>query len=40
MNQLVNSALLAYYSKIGEGKLKKLAKGRGSSVHSYDTMYV
>jgi hypothetical protein len=38
MNQLVNSALLAYYSKIGGGKLKKLAKGRGSSVHSYDTM--
>ena len=38
MNQLVNSALLAYYSKIGEGKLKKLAKGRGSSVHSYDNM--
>src|SRR5438105_4616278 len=38
MNQLVNSALLAYYSKTGEGKLKKPAKGRGSSVHSYDTM--
>jgi hypothetical protein len=38
MNQLVNSALLAYYSKGGEGKLKKPAKGRGSSMHSYDTM--
>ena len=38
MNQLVNSALLAYYSKTEEGKLKKTAKGRGSSVHSYDTM--
>ncbi len=38
MNQLVNSALLAYYSKGGEGKLKKPAKGRGSSTHSYDTM--
>src|SRR5467141_3697199 len=38
MNQLVNSALLAFYSKGGEGKLKKPAKGRGSSVHSYDTM--
>ena len=38
MNQLVNSALLAYYSKTGEGKLKKTPKGRRSSVHSYDTM--
>src|ERR1700676_4798930 len=38
MNQLVNSALLAYYSKTGEGKLKKTAKGRGSLLHSYDTM--
>ena len=38
MNQLVNSALLAFYSKAGEGKLKKPAKGRSSSVHSYDTM--
>jgi hypothetical protein len=38
MNQLVNSALLAYYSKSGEGELKKPAKGLGSSVHSYDTM--
>jgi hypothetical protein len=38
MNQLVNSALLAYYSKSGEGKLKKPTKGLGSSVHSYDTM--
>jgi hypothetical protein len=38
MNQLVNSALLAFYSKGGEGKLKRPAQGRGSSVHSYDTM--
>ena len=38
MNQLVNSALLAYYSKTGEGKLKKPAKERGSSMLSYDTM--
>jgi hypothetical protein len=38
MNQLVNSALLAYYSKSGEGKFKKPAKGLGSSVHSYDAM--
>ncbi len=38
MNQLVNSALLAYYSKSGEGKLKKTANGLGSSVQSYDTM--
>jgi len=38
MNQLVNSALLVYYSNGGESKLKKPAKGRGSSVHSYDTM--
>ncbi len=38
MNQLVNSALLAFYSKGGESKLKEPSKGRGSSVHSYDTM--
>jgi hypothetical protein len=38
MNQLVNSALLAFYSKGGETKLKKPAKGRSSSVHSYDAM--
>jgi hypothetical protein len=38
MNQLVNSALLAYYSKGGETKLKKSIKGRGSSLRSYDTM--
>ena len=38
MNQLVNSALLAYYSKTGEGKLKKPTTGRGSSMYSYDTM--
>jgi hypothetical protein len=38
MNQLVNSALLAYYSKTGVGKLKKPTMGRASSLHSYDTM--
>lgn len=38
MNQLVNSALLAYYSKTGEGKLKQPTKGRGASTRSYDTM--
>jgi hypothetical protein len=38
MNQLVNSALLAFYSKGGEGKLKRPTKGRGSSMHSYDAM--
>jgi hypothetical protein len=38
MNQLVNSALLAYYSKTGEGKLKKPTTGRGSSMRSYDIM--
>ncbi len=38
MNQLVNSALLAYYSKTGEGKLKKPTRGRGWSIRSYDTM--
>ncbi len=38
MNQLVNSALLAFYSKGGEGKLKRPTKGRGPSMHSYDTM--
>jgi hypothetical protein len=38
MNQLVNSALLAYYSKPGEGKLKKTPKALGASLRSYDTM--
>jgi hypothetical protein len=38
MNQLVNSALLAYYSKTGEGKLKKPTKDRGVPMRSYDTM--
>jgi hypothetical protein len=38
MNQLVNSALLAFYSKRREGKLKRPTKGRGPSMHSYDTM--
>src|SRR5258708_17324010 len=38
MNRLVNSALLADYSKAGEGKLTKPTTGRGSSMRSYDTM--
>ena len=38
MNQLVNSALLAFYSKGGETKLKKSTKGRVSFLRSYDTM--
>src|ERR1700730_15612783 len=36
MNQLVNSALLAYYSKTGEGKLKRQTKGLEVSMRSYD----
>ena len=36
MNQLVNSALLAYYSK--KGKVKRPTKRRGVFTHSYDTM--
>ena len=38
MNQLVNSALLAHYSKTGKVKLGKSAKQRDVSTHSYDTM--
>ena len=38
MNQLVNSALLAYYSKTREGKPKGSTKRRGVSTHSYDRM--
>ncbi len=38
MNQLVNSALLAYYSKTGEAKLKRPTKGQGVSMRTYDTM--
>ncbi len=38
MNQLVNSALLDYYSKTGAGRLKKTLKARGASLRSYDTM--
>jgi hypothetical protein len=38
MNQLVNSALLAHYSKTGKVKLEKSAKQRNVSMHSYDTM--
>jgi hypothetical protein len=37
MNQLVNSVLLAYYSKNGQGKLKRPTEGHGPSMHSYDT---
>jgi len=36
MNQLVNSALLVYYSK--KGKVKRPTKRRGVFTHSYDTM--
>jgi hypothetical protein len=36
MNQLVNSALLAYYSK--KRKVKRPTKRRGVFTHSYDTM--
>jgi hypothetical protein len=36
MNQLVNSALLAYYSK--KGKVKRPTKRRGIFTQSYDTM--
>jgi hypothetical protein len=38
MNQLVNSALLAYYSTTGKGKLKKTPKAGEASLRSYDTM--
>ncbi len=38
MNQLVNSALLAYYSKTGKIKLTKSTKRRDASTHSYDKM--
>jgi hypothetical protein len=38
MNQLVNSALLAYYSKTGKIKVKSSTKRRGVTVRSYDRM--
>lgn len=38
MNQLVNSALLAYYSKAGASKVARPVKDRGASVRTYDTM--
>src|ERR1700691_1641235 len=38
MNQLVNSALLAFYSKTGDGKLKRPTKGLGVAMRTYDTM--
>jgi hypothetical protein len=38
MNQLVNSALLAYYSKTEQGKLKRSTPRNGVSTHSYDRM--
>src|SRR6266436_890835 len=38
MNQLVNSALLAYYSKTGKIKVKRGTKLRGEIAHSYDIM--
>jgi hypothetical protein len=36
MNQLVNSALLAYHSS--KGSVKRATKRRGVSTHSYDAM--
>jgi hypothetical protein len=38
MNHLVNSALLAYYSKTGKIKVKRATKRRGISTHLYDAM--
>jgi len=38
MNQLVNSALLAYYSKTGKINTTSSAERRDVSAHSYDTM--
>jgi len=38
MNQLVNSALLAYYSKAGKIRIKRGTKRRSEIAHSYDTM--
>jgi len=38
MNQLVNSALLAFYSKTGKIKPHSPEKRRGVSTHSYDAM--
>jgi hypothetical protein len=38
MNQLVNSALLAYYEKGGEANLKTPGKPRRSAAGSYDAM--
>ena len=38
MNELVNSALLAHYSKAGSLKPKKSTKRQGVCRHSYDKM--
>ena len=38
MNQLVNSALLTYYSRTGKVKFKGSAKRHGVCKHSYDNM--
>ncbi len=38
MNQLVNSALLTYYSKTGKIKFKKSTRRRGVLTRSYDAM--
>ena len=38
MNQLVNSALLAYYSKTGANKVARPVKDPGASMRTYDTM--
>jgi len=40
MNQLVNSALLAYYQKAGETNVKTPSKPRKSAAGPYDTMSV
>jgi len=38
MNQLVNSALLSYYSIAGKVRLKKSTNRRGASAPAYDAM--
>ena len=38
MNQLVNSALLAYYSKTGASKVARPVKDPAASMRTYDTM--
>src|SRR6267378_4353705 len=38
LSSSINDALLAYYSKTGEGKLKSPTKGQWVAMRSYDTM--